>query len=105
MAYFSFSEKRKVPVYDDPGQVRPGEVTIDSDRCKGCLLCIRLCPADALASNGKKPVFKPPGLNECMACGDCAAFCPEAAIRLTRGHRCSGMYKTLGRGRLSLPRL
>jgi 2-oxoglutarate ferredoxin oxidoreductase subunit delta len=105
MAYFSFYEKRKVPTYDDSSQVQPGEVTIDSDRCKGCLLCIRLCPAKAIERNGKTAVLKPLGLNECMACGDCAAFCPEDAIRLTREHRCTGMYKTIDQGRLSLPRL
>lgn len=106
MTYLTFFEKVSIPTYDDPEQLRFGEVSIDYEKCSGCLLCVKLCPADALESKDKKPVLKKPGRNECMACGDCAAFCSEDAIVSTKSLHCnSGKYKTLEQGELSHPRI
>jgi ferredoxin len=106
MVYLGFFEKKIIPTYDDPRQVRCGEVVIDYNRCNGCWLCIKLCPADALENKDNKPVLKKPGENECMGCADCAAFCPESAICLTKGFQCeTGRYKSLDQGELFLPRL
>jgi NAD-dependent dihydropyrimidine dehydrogenase PreA subunit len=106
MAYISFFEKIRIPTYDDPEQVQYGQVTIDNDKCTGCLLCIKLCPADVLVKEDGTPVMKKQGDHECMACADCAAACPENAIYLTQGLQCiQGRYKTLGQGPLAPPRL
>ena len=106
MTYFKLFEKTRIPTYDDPNQVQFGEVAFDNEKCSGCLLCINLCPANALEKEGNKPVLKKPGENECMGCGDCVAFCHEDAIASTKSLQCkSSKYKTLEHGELAAPRL
>ncbi len=106
MKYFTFFEKKKIPTYDDPKDIRYGEIEFDYKKCSSCLLCIKLCPADALEKIENRPVLKKTGKNECMACGDCTAFCPEDAIVSTKSLHCyNGRYKTLEQKELSNPRL
>jgi ferredoxin len=106
MALISKSEKRKIPTYDNPNEVLAGKIEIDYEKCSGCLLCIKICPADALVMNNKKPVMVSlPKLNECMACGDCTAICPEQAISLKKSFSLTGFYKTIEHGDLLPPRL
>lgn len=71
-----------------------GKIAIDRERCKGCLLCIEVCPnsnieADsALNKKGYSPArFKEnPKENEkgCTGCAQCATVCPEVAIEVYR---------------------
>jgi len=58
--------------------------------CKGCELCVAICPRQALVSsknvnkNGFHfpiPSRKTPG-KPCSGCGQCAIICPEAAIEI-----------------------
>ncbi len=62
-------------------------VSIDRERCKGCELCIPVCPRHLLIMTA--------GLNhkgfhvseitrteECLGCLKCARMCPEAAIEI-----------------------
>ena len=55
------------------------------DWCKGCDICIKRCPVDALEKStelNKRGVY-PPGLkeeNECNFCRLCELLCPDFAI-------------------------
>ena len=66
---------------------RKGEIVINRDLCKGCLLCARACPlkllqADtALNSQGCYPVLPPEGA-KCVACGNCFEVCPDVCIEV-----------------------
>ena len=103
MGYMTFREKWRIPRYDDPNETQMGDIAFDTERCSGCGLCVKACPADSIVlANGKAGVD---GNMECMACGDCVAICKEDAISLTRSYCYSGFYKTIDSGELAPPRL
>ena len=104
-SYLSFAEKRTIPDYHDPAQVCGGEVSVDHDKCTGCKLCFKACPADVLLWKDKKPNMRSEGINECVLCGACIAICPENAITAVRAQRYTGYYKTIDRGELIQPRV
>ena len=58
-----------------------GKITINSEECKGCGLCIESCPpkciefARELSHNGVHPACYTG--NECTGCGICFYCCPE----------------------------
>jgi 2-oxoglutarate ferredoxin oxidoreductase subunit delta len=62
-----------------------GTVVIDTDRCKGCDLCIVACPSGVLIL-GKEVNSK--GYNysqvvdedKCIGCANCGYVCPDACI-------------------------
>ena len=62
-------------------------VSIDRERCKGCELCISVCPRHLLtmtvALNRKGyHVSETVRAEECLGCLKCARMCPEAAIEI-----------------------
>ncbi|MHC5053529.1 MAG: nitroreductase family protein [Planctomycetota bacterium] len=52
---------------------------IDRERCTGCGLCVKVCPAGTLTmEDGRAAVT---GASS-MGCGQCAAVCPPGAVRV-----------------------
>lgn len=105
MGNLTFSEKRRIPIYDDPDQINNGHVQVDNDKCTGCEFCVKACPADVLVVENKLSKMHEDSINECMGCGDCSAICPEGAIIVTKGYEYTGYYKTIDRGDMVPPRL
>lgn len=103
MANLTRSEKKRIPVYDDPTQVQWGIVEFDYEKCSKCGMCVKACPASSLEMVDKQPRMTEK--IECMMCSDCVAICPEGAITATRNFRYTGYYKTIGFGDLQKPRL
>lgn len=60
---------------------------IDADRCKGCTLCITVCPkqvlarADQVNRKGYYPVAAA-APEQCIACASCARICPDSVIEV-----------------------
>lgn len=53
-------------------------VTLDKDKCKGCINCIKRCPTQAIRVRGGKAQI----INElCVDCGECIRVCPHHAKR------------------------
>jgi len=63
-----------------------GKIVIDTERCKGCGLCITVCPKGAIliaAESNKSGYFPAQAKDgECTACTRCAIVCPEASIEV-----------------------
>lgn len=53
-------------------------IVIDIQKCMGCGLCVKDCPAGRLKLEEKKAVYTP----ECIECGHCVAVCPGAAVSI-----------------------
>ncbi|MFH0826081.1 MAG: ferredoxin family protein [Pseudomonadota bacterium] len=72
-----------------------GRIEIDQELCKGCGLCINVCPnkrievSDGINKKGyfpsrvKGPDQSDPG-KECTGCALCAITCPDVAIEVYR---------------------
>ena len=59
------------------------KVKVESERCRACLTCVRVCPHGAIQMvrvDTEKEVAKIYDL-ACDGCGICAAICPAKAIR------------------------
>jgi len=65
-----------------------GKIIIDSERCKGCGLCVSVCPKGAIviSKHCNKTGYLPAQWNnsDCTACAACAVICPDAAIKVLR---------------------
>jgi len=54
------------------------EFSIDPERCKGCAVCARNCPVDAIHGEVKKPFVIDSAV--CIKCGNCAEVCKFSAV-------------------------
>lgn len=67
-----------------------GKVSFDQDRCKGCELCVSVCPKgiiviDQAMTNRKG--YHPATVKEmdkCIACASCAKICPDSIITVEK---------------------
>lgn len=64
------------------------KVIIDTERCKGCGLCIEICPKKhirlAIKSNKKGYFPAETSGGECTGCAMCAIVCSETIIEVYR---------------------
>jgi 2-oxoglutarate ferredoxin oxidoreductase subunit delta len=67
-----------------------GTVIIQSERCKGCQLCIQACPQGVLHlsnsynSRGYHPVLLDETQKHCTGCAVCALICPDSVFTVYR---------------------
>jgi len=72
--------------------VKPGQILINKERCKGCGYCVEYCPTKALIMSEE---ISPKGYNMaavvndslCRSCSLCEILCPEFAIKLIPGQK------------------
>ena len=58
-------------------------VFVDSQLCKGCGICVEVCPRGVLELSGLSPetgYMNPELVGKCIGCRLCMWFCPDFAI-------------------------
>ena len=67
-----------------------GNLTIDKNVCKGCGLCVSVCPKQILildTENLNTSGYTPASVTDmdaCIACASCARICPDVAITIEK---------------------
>jgi len=61
-------------------------LTINTEKCNGCGMCINVCPHAVFKIENKKATV--PGYEYCMECGACKLNCPTKAITMNVGNGC-----------------
>ena len=64
----------------------------DEKLCKGCGMCVIVCPHAVFEMEGKRAILVDRGA--CMECGACAKNCEEGAIRVRAGVGCAAAVLT-----------
>ena len=66
------------------------KLTFKTDDCKGCGLCVDVCPkkvlrlaTDTINKKGHHPV-EAANEADCIACAFCATMCPDCIIKIER---------------------
>ena len=77
----------RTPIDLDEVQIPRGQVYLIPERCKGCNICVELCPKDVLqvSINTNVKGYHYPEIalgkeNVCVHCDFCTVVCPEFAI-------------------------
>ena len=64
-------------------------IEIDHNRCKGCHLCINVCPKKCLILASQRCKFgthmaELDKSKKCIECGNCYLVCPDRSIKLKK---------------------
>lgn len=67
-----------------------GAIVVNTDRCKGCSLCVVACPKEVIALS-KKAVnvhgyqyAEAVNSDACIGCASCGIVCPDGCITIYR---------------------
>ena len=81
-----FTERYPYTVRPAPARLR-GKLLWKESLCKGCMLCVRDCPANAIEIEvvdraAKKYAFRY-RMDRCIYCAQCVASCKEEALSMS----------------------
>ena len=60
---------------------------INTEKCTGCQMCIKVCPHNVFEISNKKAVII--NKDACMECGACKKNCPAGIIEVQEGVGCA----------------
>lgn len=67
-----------------------GAIVVNTDRCKGCSLCVVACPKAVIELAEKKvnvhgyPYVEAIRPDDCIGCAACGVVCPDGCITVYR---------------------
>jgi 2-oxoglutarate ferredoxin oxidoreductase subunit delta len=77
----------RTPLDSDQQTIPRGQIFLITERCKGCNICIELCPKEVLQESPQMnakgyhyPEIQPGKEEACIHCEFCSMVCPEFAI-------------------------
>ena len=70
------------------GNNKQFEHLVQEKWCKGCNICVALCPKTVLALSGGKVYVENP--NDCIGCQLCEMRCPDFAIEVKKEKKSDG---------------
>jgi len=98
-AFMNIFKKPATVAYPvDRGQVFTnirGKLLFDEEKCVGCRLCVRDCPAHAIRIDevGEKKYKAVLQMDRCIFCGQCADSCHKGAIECTPEFELAGFSR------------
>lgn len=67
-----------------------GAIVVDTDRCKGCKLCVVACPKNVISlaqhsvNTSGYAYAEPIRPDDCVGCAACGIVCPDGCITVYR---------------------
>lgn len=67
-----------------------GHVVVNTERCKGCDLCVVACPTNVLSMHPREVNIKGyhfvymKNPDDCNGCSNCGLVCPDGALTIYR---------------------
>ena len=67
-----------------------GAIVVNTDRCKGCSLCVGACPKQVIALTAKTVnvhgyrYAEAVNPDDCIGCASCGIVCPDGCITVYR---------------------
>ena len=68
------------------------EITIHEKSCRGCQLCVEICPTDVLEFDESTLLAKVAQPKRCIECLSCGYMCPSHAISHDNYHIVKNFY-------------
>ena len=70
-------------------------MTIRDEACRGCEMCVDVCPTDVVAYNQATKKAEVKKVEDCIACLSCAYLCPSGAVTHENYHEVKNFYRDL----------
>ncbi|WP_163336988.1 ferredoxin family protein [Desulfopila sp. IMCC35008] len=71
------------------------EMVIHEKACRGCKLCLDVCPTDCFSFSDETQKAVVTALGNCIACLSCDYICPSGAITHTNHHEVKNFYRNI----------
>ena len=71
------------------------EMTIHEKSCRGCRLCLDVCPTDCFSFDDTTMKALVAVAENCIACLSCAFICPSGAISHRNHHVVKNFYRNI----------
>jgi ferredoxin len=71
------------------------EIKISETGCRGCQLCVDICPTETLLYDEPTKQAKVQETEDCITCLSCIYLCPSGAIALSGHHAVKNFYRDI----------